>query len=258
MASPPPPSHIRADELLLSQGEVDSRAVAQRLIRAGKVLRSDGSVVNKPSQKLPEDERLIISEPIRFVSRGGDKLEAWFQAFPLDITEMNALDVGASTGGFTDCLLQRGAAHVTGIDVGHGQLHPRLDDDPRVVSLEGINARALDEVELPHETYPLVVADLSFISLKKVLTPVWNRVAPNGRIFLLVKPQFEAPKEIVTRTKGIIRDKAVRADALASVRDYALSLPGAILIGELECPIAGGDGNREYLIGLQKAAQPSD
>lgn len=243
----------RADEILLSQGKVDSRAAAQKLIKAGQVLRENGEKVTKPSQKLPEDEELVLLQPLQFVSRGGDKLESWFLAYPMDINGLHALDVGSSTGGFTDCLLQRGAAEVTGVDVGHGQLHPRLDDDDRVTNFEGVNARELDAALLPHLSYPLVVADLSFISLKLVLRPIWNRVAPGGTAIFLVKPQFEVAREVAAKKKGVIRDDQLRAEALAGVLTEAQTLPGATLIGQLECPIHGGEGNREFLIGLKRA-----
>ncbi|WP_269540770.1 TlyA family RNA methyltransferase [Cerasicoccus fimbriatus] len=243
----------RADELLVAQGVVESRAIAQRIIKSGQAFRADGSTIAKPSTKIPADEPLTITAPPRFVSQGGEKLESWFDAHPLDFSGLAALDVGASTGGFTDCLLQRGAAHVTGIDVGHGQLHPRLLDDERVTNIEGLNAKDLDEAELPHEVYPIVVADLSFISLKKVIEPIWNRVAPGGTAILLVKPQFEAPKEVISKTKGILRDDALRAETLAGVIAEATALPGCKIIGQIECPVAGGDGNREYLLGLSKS-----
>lgn len=250
----PPPPLRRADEIVVQQGGASSRTTAQRLIREGQILRANGQVVAKPSQKLPPDEPLTVKAPLRFVSRGGDKLEAWFEAHPLDITGWRALDVGSSTGGFIDCLLQRGAAEVTGVDVGHGQLHPSLAADSRVTNIEGMNARELDAATLPHLAYPLVVADLSFISLKLVLRPIWNRVEPGGLAILLVKPQFEAPREIVAKGKGVIRDDTVRGQALDSVLEQALSLPGAVLVGQKESPVAGGDGNREFLIGLRREA----
>jgi len=249
--SPPAPS-ARADESLVAQGGAESRSIAQRLIKDGQVQRADGSPVTKPSQKIPTGEPLTVLAPPRFVSRGGDKLDAWLDAYPLDISNLAALDVGSSTGGFTDCLLQRGAAEVTGVDVGHGQLHPRLAADDRVTNFEGVNARDLDAATLPHPAYPIVVADLSFISLRLVLRPIWNRVGPGGTAILLVKPQFEAPREISAQAKGVIRDDAVRAEALAGVLEAALALPGAQLIGQMECPVHGGDGNREYLIGLRR------
>lgn len=249
----PPHGLLRADEALAQQGLVESRAAAQRLIREGKARRENGDPVTKPSQKIPANEPLSVPTPPRYVSRGGDKLAAWFSRFPHNLTGLPALDIGASTGGFTDCLLQLGATSVDGIDVGRGQLHPRLQADPRVTCREGVNARDLDQVELPRTTYPVVVADLSFISLTKVLTPLWNRVALGGLAVLLVKPQFEAPREAVARSKGIIRDDETRESALANVREHALALPGAYVQGVMECPVAGGDGNREFLLGLTKA-----
>jgi len=247
----PPPAKLRADELLAMRGLVDSRTVAQRLIRAGKVTLADGTPVSKPSQKLPLDTELVVIEAPRFVSQGGNKLEAWMSAFPTAVAERPALDVGVSTGGFTDCLLQRGAAHVTGIDVGHGQLHPRLRQDNRVVLIEGVNAKTLDPIELPHPTYPLVVVDLSFISLKKVLRPIWNRVAIGGTAILLVKPQFEVPRPIADRDRGVIRSDQHRQAALTEVLQFIRQhLPDVALVGQIECPIPGGDGNR--VLGLQR------
>jgi len=251
----PPSRHPRADELLTQQGAAESRTAAQRLIRSGKVETTDGQKITKPSQKLAPETALRVTAPLRFVSQGGEKLEAWFIRHPADLTGVRALDIGASTGGFTDCLLQRGAQSVTGIDVGHGQLHPRLANDPRVTCLEGINVKALDEAPLPHANYPVVVADLSFISLTKVLTTIWNRVAPGGRAILLVKPQFEAPKTVVDRGRGVVRDQAERQAALERViACTATACPGAEIIGSLECPVAGGDGNREFLLGLIKGS----
>ncbi len=250
--SAPPPRSTRADELLVAQGVVESRAIAQRIIKSGQAFRADGSIIPKPSAKIPANEPLSIAAPPRYVSQGGEKLESWFAQYPIDVAGLDALDVGASTGGFTDCLLQRGVASVTCVDVGHGQLHPRLLDDARVTNIEGVNAKALDETDLPHPTYPLIVADLSFISLKKVIAQIWSRLAPGGAAILLVKPQFEAPKEVIAKTKGILRDDQLRAETLTSVTETATALPGCTVLGHIECPVAGGDGNREYLLGLKR------
>ncbi len=165
------------------------------------------------------------------------------------------LDVGASTGGFTDCALQAGAASATCVDVGHGQLHEKLRRDPRVTSLEKVNARHLAAGDLPRADYDLVVMDLSFISLKSVLPAVWPFLRPGGTLVALVKPQFEAGKAEVDKGQGIIRDDTVRLRVLGEVRDFALrELPGAICAGEMDCPVHGADGNREFLLGLRRQA----
>ncbi|MEO0794848.1 MAG: TlyA family RNA methyltransferase [Verrucomicrobiota bacterium] len=231
---------------------MDSRSAAQRLIKGGKVTFADGTPVKKPSQMIIDASELIVTEPLRFVSRGGDKLAAWLERHPLRIEGQHCLDVGASTGGFTDCLLQGGATHVTCIDVGHRQLHPKISSNPSIDNLEGINAKDLDAIELPYPHYPIVVADLSFISLTKVLDPIWNRVSPSGILIMLVKPQFESSKAVVKRGKGIIRQESDRQAALNQVIGTAKQLPGARVIGSIDCPVVGGDGNHEYLLGASK------
>ena len=163
------------------------------------------------------------------------------------------LDVGASTGGFTDCALQAGAASAVCIDVGRAQLHPKLRADPRVTNLEKINARHLAPESLPRREFGFIAMDLSFISLKTVLPAVWPLLKPGGALVALVKPQFEAGRAEADRGRGVIRDPAVRAATLESVRDFALAaLPGARLTGAIESPITGAEGNREFLLGLSK------
>ncbi|MDQ5978867.1 MAG: rRNA (cytidine1920-2-O)/16S rRNA (cytidine1409-2-O)-methyltransferase [Verrucomicrobiota bacterium] len=243
---------IRLDELLVARGLSPSRAQAKALIMSGRV-RHGTERLDKPGKEYPADHELTIDQPPRFVSRGGDKLSAYLEQFPLDLTGAHVLDVGASTGGFTDCALQAGAVSATCVDVGHGQLHEKLRRDPRVTNLEKINARHLSSGELPRSDYDLVVMDLSFISLKSVLPAVWPFLRPGGTLIALVKPQFEAGKAEVDKGQGIIRDDAVRLRVLSEVRDFALrELPGATLRGELECPVHGADGNREFLLGLGK------
>jgi len=246
-------ARMRADELLVEKGLADSRSQARALILAGKVRTGPDTMVAKAGQTLPVDTAFLIEKPPRFVSRGGEKLEGFLEKFPFETAEAHVLDVGASTGGFTDCLLQRGAADATCVDVGHGQLHARLRGDARVCNLEKVNARAIDSAPLPRESYDVIVMDLSFISLKMVLGPVWTKLAEGGHLVALVKPQFEAQREEVSRGKGVIRDDAVRLRILEDVKSFALqNLPGAELFGETESPIAGSDGNREFLIGLRK------
>jgi 23S rRNA (cytidine1920-2'-O)/16S rRNA (cytidine1409-2'-O)-methyltransferase len=209
--------------------------------------------LDKPGRAFPADLKVDIEAPPRFVSRGGEKLAAALAAFAVDLRGARVLDVGASTGGFTDCALQAGADHVVCVDVGRAQLHARLRADPRVTNLERINARHLEGAVLPWSDYDAVVMDLSFISLQAVLPAVWPRLRPDGTLIALVKPQFEAGKTEVDKGRGVIRDPAIQAATLANVRDFALAgLPGARLLGTLASPLTGADGNREFLLGLQK------
>jgi 23S rRNA (cytidine1920-2'-O)/16S rRNA (cytidine1409-2'-O)-methyltransferase len=251
------PSKLRLDELLVARGLAESRAQAKALIMAGRVRRGTERL-DKPGREFPADAELTLSELPRFVSRGGEKLAAALAAFALDPRGWHVLDVGASTGGFTDCVLQAGAAAVVCVDVGRAQLHARLRADPRVTNLEKINARRLTAEQLPRGEFDLVVMDLSFISLQAVLPAVWPRVRSGGFLVALVKPQFEAGKAEADKGRGVIRDPAVRAAALEAVRSFALTrLAGARLLGSIESPLAGADGNREFLLGLRRdAAQP--
>ncbi len=248
-----PPRKIRLDELLVARGLAPTRAQARALILAGRV-RHGTERLDKPGRELPPDVELALEQPPRFVSRGGEKLAAFLEKFPLDLHGAHVLDVGASTGGFTDCVLQAGAADVTSVDVGRAQLHARLRADPRVTNLEQLNARHLRPGDLPRPHYDALVMDLSFISLKSVLPAVWPFLRPGGTLVALVKPQFEAGKAEADKGRGVIRDEAVRRAALAGVRTFALAeLPGAQLAGEMESPVTGADGNREFLLGLRKA-----
>ncbi len=246
------PAKQRLDELLVARGLVPTRAQAKALIMSGRV-RHGTERLDKPGKEYAADFAIEIDQPPRFVSRGGEKLAAYLQKFPVNLGGAHVLDVGASTGGFTDCALQAGAASATCVDVGHGQLHEKLRSDPRVTNLEKINARSLAPGDLPRRDYDAVVMDLSFISLKSVLPAVWLFLRPGGVMIALVKPQFEAGKAEVDKGRGVIADDTVRARVLAEVRDFALrELPGASVHGEMECPVHGADGNREYLVGLRK------
>lgn len=245
---------LRLDELLLSRGLTESRAQAKALIMSGRVLRGTERL-DKPGKEFPTDVELTIEQPPRFVSRGGEKLQGAIERFALNLAGAHVLDVGASTGGFTDCALQAGAADVVCVDVGRAQLHPKLHADSRVTNLEKINARRLAASDLPRAEFDAIVMDLSFISLKAVLPAVWPLLQKNGRLVALVKPQFEAGKAEVDKGRGVIRDTAVQDAALAGVRDFALSeLRGATLVGTMDSPITGTDGNREFLLCLQKTA----
>lgn len=242
----------RLDELLVEKGLAETRSQAKALILAGKV-RLGTERLDKPGRSLPADSNITVEQPPRFVSRGGEKLKGFLDQFEISMEGVRVLDVGASTGGFTDCSLQRGAMSATCVDVGRAQMHNKLIQDFRVTNLEKTNARHLKPGDLPHETYPRIVMDLSFISLTKVLPAVWQFLEPGGCLIALVKPQFEARKEEVDAGRGIIRDEAVQQRVLAEIREFGLAeLPSAELIGTMDSPIKGTDGNREFLIGLRK------
>jgi len=244
---------FRLDELLVVRGLAPTRAQAKALIMAGRVLHGTERL-DKPGKDFPEDYDLTVEQPPRFVSRGGEKLTAALAQFALNVTGAHVLDVGASTGGFTDCVLQAGAADVVCVDVGRAQLHAKLRADPRVTNLEKINARHLQPTDLPRLDFDLVVMDLSFISLTAVLPAVWPCLRAGGTLVALVKPQFEAGKAEVDKGRGVIRNTAVQDATLAKVRDFAVGqLAGAQLIGSLDSPITGADGNREFLLGVRKA-----
>jgi 23S rRNA (cytidine1920-2'-O)/16S rRNA (cytidine1409-2'-O)-methyltransferase len=209
--------------------------------------------LDKPGREFAEGAELSVQRQPRFVSRGGEKLAAALGHFEIGLKGAHVLDIGASTGGFTDCALQSGAASVVCVDVGRAQLHARLRADPRVVNLEKTNARRLAAADLPRPEFDAVVMDLSFISLRSVLPAAWPLLRPGGVLVALVKPQFEAGKAAADRGRGVIRDDAVREAALASVRGFALErLPGASLVGSMPSPIEGADGNREFLLCLRR------
>ena len=237
----------RIDKLLVDRGLADSRTKAQALVMAGLVL-VDEQRVDKPSSVVSPNAVLRIKgteDPaFRYVGRGGLKLEAALRQFQIDPTNLSCLDVGASTGGFTDCLLQHGARRVVAVDVGHNQIDWRLRNDPRVEVREGVNARYLkpDEFEAPFE---LVVMDVSFISATKVLPAVVQLLTDNGRIVTLIKPQFEVGKGEVGKG-GIVRDPAQHKRVISEVNDAAVSL-GLEVDGVIESPITGADGNMEFL-----------
>lgn len=252
---PAKPGRLRADELLLKLGLAPSRTIAQALILAGKVRSGPDAVVNKSSQTFPDDTVLTVDQPPRFVSRGGEKLEGALDYFKIPVAGLHGLDVGASTGGFTDCLLQRGVVSMTCVDVGTAQLHQKLRTDSRVTNFEKCNARQLSTMKLPHEFYGIVVMDLSFISLNLVLPSAWQRVAPGGYLVALIKPQFEATKAEVSKGEGIIKDPAIHARVVQSLTTAAQSLVLSSVLGVIPSPIEGGDGNREFLIALQKRGQ---
>ena len=246
------PAKLRLDELLVARGLAPSRSQAKALIMSGRVLHGTERL-DKPGREFPADLALTVEQTPRFVSRGGDKLQGWIDRFGLELRGAHVLDVGASTGGFTDCALQAGAADVVCVDVGRAQLHAKLRADSRVTNLEQINARHLRPTDLPRTGFDAVVMDLSFISLRTVLPAVWPALRPGGTLVALVKPQFEAGKAEADKGRGVIRDPAVQAAVLADVTAFALAeLPGAELLGTMDSPITGGDGNREFLLGLRR------
>jgi 23S rRNA (cytidine1920-2'-O)/16S rRNA (cytidine1409-2'-O)-methyltransferase len=244
---------VRLDRLLVDRGLVASRERAQRLVMAGEVLVDDRPVT-KPGATVPADAVLRLRRPASpYVSRGGEKLAGALDAFALDVGGRVALDVGASTGGFTDCLLRRGARHVIAVDVGYGQLAWVLRQDPRVTVLERVNARTLDAPMLP-ETPSLATVDVSFISLRLVLPAVERVLDPDGAIVALVKPQFEVGRGEVGRG-GVVRDPAARAGAVATVR-AAVEVLGLAVRGQVDSVLPGPKGNLEVFLWLSHA--PAD
>ncbi len=241
----------RLDVELARQGLCDSREQARRLILAGKVLVNEVPVT-KPGTAIPADATLRVKEAPRYVSRGGLKLEGALRDFGIDVTGLVGLDIGASTGGFTDCLLQHGAARVYAFDVGTNQLAWKLRSDPRVTARENINARHLQPADIP-EPADILVADLSFISLTLVLPAALALLKPGGQAVVLVKPQFELAREDIG-AGGIVRDPEARERACARVQDFVQSRPGLEWRGLLPSSIAGTDGNQEFLAWFGKRA----
>jgi 23S rRNA (cytidine1920-2'-O)/16S rRNA (cytidine1409-2'-O)-methyltransferase len=232
---------------LVRRGLVPSRAYAHDVVARGAV-RVGGAVADKPSRLVAESDPIVV-DPLgrRFASRGGDKLEAALERFPIPVAGRRCLDAGASTGGFTDCLLQRGAAHVTAVDVGYGQLLPRLRDDQRVEARERTDIRRL-EAEDPEDRFELIVADLSFISLTMVVPFLAGALAaPGADLVLLVKPQFELGRAEVSRGRGVVRDPELRRLALDNVAS-ALARAGPTIMGAMASPVLGPAGNAEYLL----------
>jgi len=235
----------RIDSLLVTRGLCDSREQAKRLILAGEV-RSGDRIIDKPSTQLLPDAPLEIKERPRFVGRGGLKLEGALDAFKIDPTGWVCMDVGASTGGFTDCLLQRGAVRVHAIDVGTNQLVWKLRNDPRVIVKEQFNARHMVPDDIG-EKVRLAVMDLSFISLIKVLPAVFSVLEEEGSVVCLIKPQFELRREDITRG-GIVRDPALHQQAIEKIRHFVTTADyNCTWQGLIPSPITGMDGNQEFL-----------
>jgi 23S rRNA (cytidine1920-2'-O)/16S rRNA (cytidine1409-2'-O)-methyltransferase len=255
----------RLDLILVERKLVESRTLAQRLVMAGQV-RVNGELILKPATLIADEDRIEIDKGRPFVSRGGEKLEAAVQAFPLRLQDRVCADVGASTGGFTDCLLQHGAKRVYAIDVGKGILHWKLRNDPRVVVMEGINARYLDYLPEPIK---LTTVDASFISLR-ILLPVirrWSlseRIAEQeaskgeqGQVIALIKPQFEAGRAEVKRGEGVIRDPEIHRTVLADLLNFAQK-EGFRVLGLIRSPLLGPKGNTEFLAWLEVYSREID
>lgn len=237
-------TRLRADRLLVERGLFESRAKAQAAIEAGLVT-ANNVVVRKPSEEIPIDAELQATPAHPYVSRGGLKLAAALDHFKVDPKDRICLDVGASTGGFTDVLLQRGAKRVYAVDVGHDQLHESLRARPKVVSLEGTDIRSLSPARL-EEPPDLVTIDASFISLKLVLPPALALAHKPAHLIALIKPQFEAGRAALK--KGVVRDEAVRQAVCDDIAAFVTSL-GWRVLGAIPSPIEGGDGNIEFLLG---------
>lgn len=246
-----PATSLRLDQLLVARGLFDSRSRARDAIARGTV-RVDGKVTTKAGATVGVDASIDLDDPARaYVSRAALKLVAALDHFGLDPTGLDCLDIGASTGGFTEVLLQRGAQHVVAVDVGHGQMHPRITQDNRVTNLEGLNARVLSTAEVGERAIGCVVSDVSFISLRLALPPALLLARPGAFCVLLVKPQFEAGREAIGKG-GLLKDPATGPEVAATLERWLVEEMGWASLGIIPSPIAGGDGNQEYLLAGRK------
>lgn len=241
----------RLDKLLVERGLAGTRAKAQALILAGQIFSGEHRL-EKAGQEVPVDIELTIRETMPFVSRGGFKLEAALDHFSIEVRDAVCLDIGASTGGFTDCLLQRGAARVVALDVGHGQIDWKLRQDSRVEVRENVNARYLQPGDFSGK-FDMVVVDVSFISLTKILPAIPPLLSKGAKVVTLIKPQFEVGRDEVGKG-GIVRDEAARGRVVGEITDFAAGL-GFGLLGVIDSPIAGADGNREFLAVFSLSAE---
>jgi 23S rRNA (cytidine1920-2'-O)/16S rRNA (cytidine1409-2'-O)-methyltransferase len=243
----------RLDQVLVERGLCESREKAKRAIMAGAV-RVNGQVAAKASENVRASDSVELTAGDKFVSRGGHKLEHALEHFQIDVRDLTAIDLGASTGGFTDCLLQRGAARVFAVDVGQGQLAWKLRQDSRVVVMEKTNARTLTPTQFPQPFSPadLVVIDCSFISLRKILPPAIALVRPLGKVVALIKPQFEAGKEEADRGAGVITDPEVHARVLRELEQFVGEIAEVKWRGVVESPLLGPAGNKEFLVLIEK------
>jgi 23S rRNA (cytidine1920-2'-O)/16S rRNA (cytidine1409-2'-O)-methyltransferase len=256
MAGKPSPSHSRSrlDLALVERGLCESREKAKRAIMAGLV-RINGHSASKPSDLVAPADQVSLEAGEKFVSRGGLKLEHALNTFGLNVHNVSAVDLGASTGGFTDCLLQRGAGRVYAVDVGHGQLAWKLRNDPRVIAMERVNARTLTPASFPapFELVDIVVIDCSFISLRKIIPAGIALLKPSGKIVALIKPQFEAGKAEADKGAGVIRDPEIHERILSELRQFVEStLPNVRWVATTPSPVLGPAGNREFLALLEK------
>lgn len=245
----------RVDQVLVERGICESREKARRAVLAGQV-RINGRRAAKPSDPVKGSDNVSLDQPEKYVSRGGLKLEHGLDHFQLNVAGQTAIDLGASTGGFTDCLLQAGVARVVAVDVGHGQLAWKLRQDPRVVVMERTNARSLTAARFPAPFSPfqLAVIDCSFISLKKILPAAIALLGSPGKILALVKPQFEAGRTEADKGAGVIKDPAIHARVLRELKVFVKGETSLSWRGETESPLLGPAGNREFLILLEKSA----
>lgn len=244
-------ARIRLDQALVHKGQAPSREQARRLIMAGEVMVGD-SVITKPGWLIREDANLTVKQPPKFVSRGGLKLEGALDHFHINVKGSVAMDVGASTGGFTDCLLQRGATRVHAFDVGTNQMVWKLRCDPRVICRENFNVRHMQAGDLP-ETVDLIVADVSFISLTLVLPGALTALKPGGQGLVLIKPQFELTRDDIG-PGGIVRDPALHERACQRIQQFIENQPDLRWHGLIESSIQGTDGNREFLAWFSRLA----
>ncbi|MBT3192061.1 MAG: TlyA family RNA methyltransferase [Verrucomicrobia bacterium] len=249
MGNRKPAGKERLDLLMVSRGLAETREQAQRLIMAAQVL-VDGHASPKAGHRIRSDAEIQVKTPPRFVSRGGDKLEAAFEAFDLSVNGLTCLDVGSSTGGFTDCMLQHGAAHVIALDVGTAQLHWKLRQDARVTVIEQYNARHLKPEDLPAKP-EFASFDVSFISLTLVLPPVIQALSPSSELLTLIKPQFEAGRDQVEKG-GVVRDPAIRQEVVKRIKYFGVEEQGLEWLGLRESPVLGPAGNVEFLAWWRK------
>ena len=246
---------IRLDQALVERGLCESREKAKRAILAGQV-RVNSQTARKASDSAKAEDEISLDAPEKYVSRGGHKLEHALKHFQLDVAGMITIDLGASTGGFTDCLLQNGAAKVFAVDVGQGQLAWKLRKDKRVVVMEKTNARHLKLEQMPKTFSPadIAVIDCSFISLRKILPPAVALLKSNGKIVALVKPQFEAGKAEADKGQGVIRDASVHERILEELREFVAAQNNLIWRGVTESPLLGPAGNKEFLVLIEKTS----
>ena len=244
----------RLDVALVERGLATSREKAQRAVMAGLV-RINGQPARKSSDAIKDNDEVSVTEGEKYVSRGGHKLEHALKEFELDVTGVTAIDLGASTGGFTDCLLQHGAAKVFAVDVGHGQLAWTLRNHPQVVVMEKTNARELTPGGFPKPFSPtdVIVIDCSFISLRKILPPAGALLRPAGRIVALIKPQFEAGKAEADKGAGVITDPAIHERVIRELQEFTGSIPQLTWRSVTPSPLLGPAGNREFLALIEKA-----